>query len=307
MNKSKYYLLISVLLVIIAALIYSVRQSTNNTTTKHKLNNQHPSQVTANLNQPTSTGRIDGQLSEIFKPSEEIHAFNQYLDKTVSINGTSLNDTMLSELINTINADTIDEAANQLAAVRKDPQKHQLLMRDLFANCYALKTREDGTYDPKMKSMLAAEHLLLALQKSGYCRIIGTMEDPFYLILGLARKGDKLAQLYLIDDLYYAINRGLIKPKLYPLEYNDLRTEVIAYLQQLSGQGVIQATINLQRLYDTSGYLVPQDKVMAYYYAVLAEKQSHKQAIYMYTTDELYERLSEDQKVRADRMTKHLQ
>lgn len=251
---------------------------------------------------------MGGSVVPTIKPSADIEEFNVYLSEHISAIGSSLKPTVLSNIVEDIGSDDFDinNAADRLMVIMEDPVKHQLVMRDLFSYCTALKKRELGTIETSINSQLAGENLLLALQKSGYCNHVGTNTDSFYVILDLARKGDRVAQLFLADDLAYAIERGLIQPKLYPVEYNDLRTEIIDYLKSLSARGVVRATINLKKVYDTSNFLLPKDQVMAYYYALLSEKQSNIQDLYYHSSDQLYDWLTESQKLRADRMTKQL-
>ncbi len=272
-----------------------------------KVVTEHPSENKEQaLNLSEDKPKIESLKLSIEPISVEIETLNDYIEENISPIGTSLKPGLFSTVFEDINNGflDVDLAAEQLKEIMLDPQKHQLEMRELFGYCDALKKRVTGITDDSTQSTLFGEDILLALQKSEYCSYVGTVADPFYIILNLARKGDKIAQLYLIDDLYFAIQRGLINPNINPLEYYDLRTEIIDYLVTLSSSGVVQASINLQKLYSTSNFLVPVDKVLAYFYAVLVEKQSNGQMIYDYPSNQLYERLTESQKQRADRITK---
>ena len=252
------------------------------------------------------SGNNVNDLLPIGEVSDEISVFNQYLVENVDSLGYSIGETILTNINETIDDETIDHAAAELKKIIQNPQEHQLLMRELQSPCKALKKRENSTLDKEVKSMIKGEYFLLALQKSGFCANFGTENDPFFLTLDLARKGDKLAQLFLAEDLGGAMHRGLISPQLDPLEYNDLRNEVLDYLKQLSARGVTQATITLHNLYRSNKFLVPQDKVLQYYYAVLGEKQSNSRNTFMLSSDELYDRLTGSEKSRADRVTKKL-
>ncbi len=303
MNKKFILVLLFGLLVLLVSYLYD----TSNT----KADFVHESiMVNDEMHQIEKNDQHISNILPSITPSSELKTFNTYVDETVSANGSSLRPTVLSNILEDINISSDDfdfnNAADQLMLIMEDPGNHQLVMRDLFSYCAALKERELGEIELSINSQLASENIFLTLQKSGYCNHIGTDSDPFYIILDLARKGDKLAQLYLIDDLHYAIERGLIQPKLYPIEYNDLRTEIIDYLKSLSARGVVRATVNLQKVYDTSNFLFPTDPVLVYYYTVLGEKQSNDQGLYFYTSDQLYQRLTKSQKARADRITKKL-
>jgi hypothetical protein len=301
MNKSLLSIILIGLLLVLALYLYIASDGS-----VQKINNQ-PEDPNAQISQEEKIDTKAYDKLSVIKPSTDIEEFNQYLFEHISIGGYSRKETISSKIIGTVNAENIDFVAEQYMQIRQDPKTHQLAMRELFGSCLALKKRETDTLESSTTSnKLNFEYQLLALQKSGYCDHIGTKSDPFYVILDLARKGDKVAQLYLIDDLNYAIQRGLINPKIYPIEYNDLRNEIIGYLKSLSARGVIQATMNLQRVYGTRNFLLPKDEVMRYYYAVLVEKQSNNQVIYDYPSNQLYDWLTETEKVKADKMTENL-
>ncbi len=291
----------TILIVLLVILIsFGLMKFGSNDTVSELANQIDHKEVSETITGEADIPHHDLKTEPILRPSSEVQAFNDFVTENISQIGTGLKPTLLYEVFESLNTGAIDieSAANQLMEIMKDPVVHQLSMRDLFSFCEALEKRVMGTINESVESSVEGEDFLLALQKSGYCKNIGTETDPFFVILGLARKGDKVARLYLIDDLYFAIQRGLIKPNLFPLEYHDLRAEIIDYLVSLSYTGIVQASLNLQRLYSTSNFLVPEDKVMAYYYAVLVDKQSDGQM--------LYDQLNETQKTRADRMTKRL-
>jgi len=102
---------------------------------------------------------------------------------------------------------------------------------------------------------------------------------------------------------------------LYPIEYNDLKNEVIGYLKSLSSQGVALASLKLGNEYRTNQALLPEDSVLAYFYNYLYEKQlkgsvrEHPwycppHALYCSTKSpvELYHSLNKNDQARADRM-----
>lgn len=140
------------------------------------------------------------------------------------------------------------------------------------------------------------------LLESGLCNK-NRNQDPFFLFLELARSGDSLAQLLMINHLYSAIARDVINIKQQPLEYMFLRDEIIGYLSKLSSRGLIRATEILASEYEGRG-LLPEDRVLKYYYVYRKLKQmdptrgDNRLRSYDYLTDK--------QKTIVDRMTENL-
>jgi len=278
------------------------------TTTNHSKSTENQSTIEStgqsSLKLP-KTGADTISIPAAVGETQEIKEFNEFLINQVSPLGYSNKDSLLANIQNTIDHDNIDVAALELKKVLEDPQEHQLIIRELETSCHALRKREVGQIDEIQHSMVKAELFLLSLQQSNFCSIYGTENDPFYISLNLARKGDKLAQLFLYEDLLSAMNRQLVSPVLFPIEYNDLRQEVIGYLNSLSSQGVSDATIKLANVYSDNA-IVPNDNFYRYYYTFLAEKQTGDRNTFFINSDELFDRLTENEKLRAERLVKKL-
>jgi hypothetical protein len=299
MNKSTVMFLVIIALVVL--FFYST--TTDNFEPNESVQSHEPGKTAL------SQSAIEADSLHIpvtIKETREINEFNEFLINQVSPLGYSNKDSLLANIQNTIDHDNIDVAALELKKVLEDPQEHQLIIRELETSCHALRKREVGQIDEIQHSMVKAELFLLALQQSNFCTIYGTENDPFYITLNLARKGDKLAQLFLYEDLLSAMNRQLVSPALFPIEYNDLRQEVIGYLNNLSSQGVSDATIKLANIFSDNA-IVPYDNFYRYYYTFLAEKQTGERNTFFINSDELFDRLTYNEKLRAERLVKKLQ
>lgn len=250
-----------------------------------------------------SQNQFDPKVLKLgLKISPEIMEFNEYVKDNVNSLGTSKKNSLFSNFINAINEDNLSDIAAEINYFIENPQKNQLQIREVINFCDSLKKRENNSLPKSTQSAVRGELFLLALQESSFCDILGTENDPFYVMLELARKGDKLAQLWLISDLGSAVNRKVIDPKLYPSLYNDLRSEVINYLSQLSARGVIEATIILQNLYSNNDNMVPRDPVLRYFYLKLAERQNNNLAISWLSSEKVYSNLTKIEKAKAERM-----
>lgn len=252
--------------------------------------------------------------------SGTIYELNQQVRNEIDGLGYSRNPTVLDEIIDLTNdIDTsqtdIRQAVESIVDIKKNPQSKSLVIRELYSYCDALKRLVKNTNNELERLEVRGKYFLIALHRSGYCLSMGTRDDPFFQILRLAREGDQLAQLFLIEDFHKAMQRQLIKPKLYPIEYNDLRNEVIAFLEQLSNQGVEQATLYLAFLYDNSeseselSQYLPENKMLHYVYLMKHQKQSADMGQTLITwknPSQVYETLSDKEKAQANRMLKNI-
>jgi len=106
----------------------------------------------------------------------------------------------------------VTEMINQMI---DNPEDHILELSALTMNCEGILK-----HLLPLEEVLNNQPFLKVLWDTGYCSRIGTETDPFYTHLELARQGNKLAQLILSGELYLALERKTINPRLYPIEYN---------------------------------------------------------------------------------------
>ncbi|VAW36526.1 hypothetical protein MNBD_GAMMA01-2200 [hydrothermal vent metagenome] len=148
------------------------------------------------------------------------------------------------------------------------------------------------------------------LYDSGVCKMMGTKKDPFWTLLKLARQGDEIAQLLLLQNIEYASYeyRKTVDIKKHPIEYMQLRDEAIGYLHKLASKRVYQAAERLGRLYSGRGWpVVPKNPLLAYYYYYLANKtNSFERKPFEENLDQFYRVLTDKQKEIVDRMTDNL-
>ena len=161
-----------------------------------------------------------------------------------------------------------------------------------------------------IESELNAYYFDLGLLETGVCRKFGKKEDPFWMMLRLAHKGNEELRVSLLQTMVMAIHRGAINIQKYPDKYLDLRNEAEGYLQKYSHKGVIYATEVLADQYSGKlgrNQLLPTNLVLAYYYAYLADvQQSYNYGYFERDLLKMYDRLTEKQRSIADRMTKNL-
>jgi len=171
--------------------------------------------------------------------SEEIRTFNEFLVENFRPNG-SRPSIKLYELRKL--ADLGVKAASKLInEMAQNPRGNLLALLELNYQCSGLLTAEIP-----LEVIFKNRSFEKSLWNSGHCSRFGTESDPFFDHLQLARQGDNLAQLTLNGELFHAIERGIINPRLNPIEYNDLRNEVAGYLKDLSAQGVGLASLKLR-------------------------------------------------------------
>lgn len=275
------------------------------------------------------------QINKDLKPAKNnekldsvrVSEFNNYILNDVnSTFGYSNSETIIDELLSSTSAidaneSSIEWSVKEIIKIKENPESKSLITRELYSYCDALQKHLKSTNNRLElidREKLRGKYFLMALNRSEYCSSMGTKDDPFFQLLKLARKGDQLAQLFLIEDFYQAIERKLIRPKLYPLEYNALRNEIVSYLEQLSAGGVQQATFYLAFLYDNDNSqskiskYVPEDKVLQYFYLMRIEKQYSNWDMdlpwvggplaILKSPLEVYQSLSKSEKNKADRM-----
>lgn len=283
-----------------------------------KNNRSHATRVTTTVatkqaasNPPVGKEKVGQSLTAKLDSavSAEIRDFNQYVSENIDAQGLPINETILSDLQEQANEESVYHIANELQNLIKDPAKNQTNIRALHTYCSALKKRERSKTLYKVTKTDgndAPTYFLQALQKSKICSIYRTENDPFWVALRLSREGDKLAQLFLVEDLGRAMEIGTVSPRLYPVKYNALREEVLGYLKSLSNQGVFRASVTLENLYETNRFLVPKDSVLAYYYAVLAKRQGYLGESLASSPEQLYDKLDDAQKLMADKMVRRI-
>ncbi len=244
-------------------------------------------------------------------------------DKINLINVITLNKTTRHQTGPSVSLEDINfliDSGDSLAAKEKineiinNPKDNFLKFNKLSTLCLDTITLLESfpSSTPSLDELFIGQPLKKALWDTGFCSTFGTDADPFYTYLDLARQGDKVAQLTLKNILFSAINRGIINPRLNPIKYNELRYEAIGYLQNLSTQGVALASLELSREYYTNDtMLLPEDKVLYYFYSFLYEKQARGivreypwdcTQVYCKSPGELYQTLTEKEKARADRL-----
>ncbi len=152
----------------------------------------------------------------------------------------------------------------------------------------------------------------LGLKESHFCERVGTEMDVLWLFVKLARKGDEVAQLLLFEELMWAVNLKHFNIKKYPHEYMQLRDEAIEYLSLLARKGVFRASDLVAQIYsgnESSYYnVVKPNLLLSYYYFSLAVKQANflQQPYNNMRPNVIYEKLTNKEKIIADRMTRNL-
>jgi len=282
-------------------------QSLINTTPKKILTDNEDSLNKNNRNESLDTTY---QIDAIQEATDEIEDFNLEL---IDLLGFDLNSKSneISEFTS-LKRNNSQDVVEKINWYLSNIEENQIQVNDLIIQCsnieQKLKLYEKGILDKdkQISEMSFNEYYFYnGLKESGICNILGTLKDPFYELLNLARNGNKLSQLLLIDNLYIATNRGLINVLKYPEYYKELRDEAVMYLKHLSHIGVTRASEKLGRLYSNKSNMIPTDYVLQYYYSFLAQKQEGPERIYV-NLDSIYEGMSDKQKAIADRMTENL-
>lgn len=212
-----------------------------------------------------------------------------------------------------------DDVVAKIKEYMGDVAQNQIQIESLVGRCYRLnkniKNMQKGingnnSEQNRMEILFNEYYFYLGLQESKFCDTLGTKQDPFWKYLALARKGDELAQLLLLDNIILAVqkSRKVINIQKDPIKYMNLRDEAIMYLHKLAARGVHRASEKLGRLYSGHDWdVVPQNPVLAYYYFYLANKQDGFEPIpYDMNLNRFYDKLSEKQKSTVDRMTENL-
>ncbi len=264
------------------------------------------------LIQATDTDEhVSGHGLVIDAPNDEIIEFNEYL-KNSNFRASGNRPSVNLEGLRNLAKSSIDEAKSSILELAGNPKDNFLTLLELNYHCAGLKAVET-----QLDGVLKNRPFEKSLWDSGYCSSLGNKNDPFFQYLDIARKGNKLVQLMLHTELYLAIERGAVNPRLTPIVFNDLKNETLGYLKDLSAQDVSLASIKLSREYLSDGLLFSTDKVLSYYYLALYEMQHpsfqdhpwescNSESDYCKSPDELYQTLTEAEKERADRMTKRL-
>jgi len=146
----------------------------------------------------------------------QIVNFNQYLSTRPEMDLLFGDDDPVQLFIESSGV-TEERSSQFIDDILNNAEENQLSLRQLFLRCNKLKNeREKYTLGENL--VYPNDILIYAMYKKGTCNLLGTKSDPFYTYLDLARGGDMLAQLLLIDDLGYAIDTGAINLNLQPLE-----------------------------------------------------------------------------------------
>lgn len=252
------------------------------------------------------------------EPSKEIKKLNRLLVRERPGDREDLPFVDFSE-IEVVAANDVKAATVMIEEILNHPAEHLLEFSELGHHCRGILIghKEDGF---SLAEIFANSHFAKALWDTGYCDKLTSDHSPFDVILDLARQGNKLAQYLLSGELYRASYDGRLSPKLYPLEYDDIRREAFGYLKSLSAQGFILASDNLRSEYLSNRGVLPQDRALAYFYHRVYEDQSGATGVVdfpwendvcrsNYTVNdrckspaEFYRTLSEAEKARADRM-----
>ncbi len=121
------------------------------------------------------------------------------------------------------------EAKIGLGLYLNDVEQYPLLTASFAGMCY----RNSVTFDDidYKKSDISRYYFNEAL--SYFCDDITGIKDPFWILLKLARQGDRAIQLALPDELISAIKRNTIEIYAQPMEYMYIRDEIIDYLEEL--------------------------------------------------------------------------
>ena len=317
-NKSKINLFIVTisLLLIIAFLFYlkfyTTKELVTETQFNEKLNVKNSSIETKN-NKRT----YDLKVPPLVELSEEVISFNNQLlnDWPLNSEARSMNpNNKLHEVakLESVQRESSQDVIDAIEAYFDDFAKNQIQIENLYLRCKILSKRikdyEKRIFENKDKSsalefIINSYYFHIGLSESGICRDLGSIRDPFYRWVSLARKGDKLSQLVLIDRLWLATKRGILDPYVYPLDYKDLRDEALMYLQKLASTGVTRAAMRLAVLYGKqTPKIIPTNKILEYYYSYLSSIKYNND--FYVDLDALYDKLSDKEKLRVDQMIK---
>jgi len=308
----KYLLLFITLVVVLFLLVYMFGIDKDITEGKNTLTQK-------SLQEPELKGEILKNSNVLSLPkrvatTDEVEVFNQKVFNSIRLGPESKVDEIYN-LFKPPQKDNSKYFEDKIKAYFEDYEENFHQIENLAFYCINLK---DKLYSLEMRlednSKIFEEELNeyffnKALMVSEACKKYGTREDPFWMMVRLARKGNDEMRLFLLKYMYFAIRRGAINTKVHPEMYFALRNEAERYLQNFAAKGVIYATEFLYRQYalELDNKLLPTNKVLGYYYAYLADVQNS--VSYGYWEKDLlqmYDRLSEKQKKIADRMTKNL-
>jgi len=205
--------------------------------------------------------------------------------------------------------DSID-VIDKINMYLNDPREYQIQLSSIVDKCRNLNTslkqytksiNENNTHLTELA--LNEYYFYQGINDSKICNKLGGEYDPFWVFLKLAREGDELAQLLLIDNLWKATNRKLLDVKKYPIKFMDIRDESVMYLQNLAAKGVHRASERLGRLY-SGKEILPRNPQLEYYYYFLASQQNSAEInVLSVNLSRLYNNLSDRQKQVVDRMT----
>jgi hypothetical protein len=261
---------------------------------------------------------IDEKYIVLEPMTDDIKVFNDNLTQDFDI----LNPNSLKNEVDTFSGksrESSNDVVERIAEYLDNPTEYKIQLRELQRRC--LRNKENLNNLKKIiqdnhpnlgEGQFNAYYFELGLEESNFCERVATKKDVFWLFVKLARKGDEVAQLLLFEELLMAVNLKHFNIKKYPLEYMQLRDEAIEYLSRLARKGVLRASNLIAQIYlskKNSGYdVIKPNLVLAYYYFSLAVKQANtlQQPYNNRMPDVIYEKLTDKQKIIADRMTKNI-
>lgn len=287
---------------LIAIAFYFYFKPQDNDMLAEKIELKEPIKMNKDTPSPIEQGVVNYAAEPV---GSEIVNFNQYLSTRPEFDLIFGDNDPVQVFIESHEV-TEESASIFIDKILDNIEDEQLSARQLFLRCNKLKV-EPRKYTQGGNLMYPNDMLIYAIHKKGICHMLGSSKDPFYIYLNLARRGNMLSQLLLIDDLRFAIDSGAIKPFLNPIAYDGYRQEAKYYLENLSAKGVKKASDRLVSLYRDERYF-PEDKVKQFFYAYLAEKQNRFEDMIepWNSSDHYYGKLSEEEKQRADRMIRNI-
>ncbi len=296
--------LLLLLVIIVAGTIWF--QKVNDKKTK-----QHANIKQRVVSHNLGSSQDDPVLTEpvLKEASNEISLFNERIAASLSYEPGS----ELMEVNNLISKprENSDDVVATLENYFLNFSDYQIQIAELIPYCLNLKqslnkyTSSLTTESDNLKETSFNEFYFFdGLKKTRFCENLGTETDPLYIYLDLARGGNRVAQLLLIDHLINAIHRGVVNVKQDPMTYMELRDESVNYLKSLAASGITRASERLYRLYSGRDIL-PKDPVLEYYYSYLSKMYERFEVVHV-KGDELLDMMTENQRARALKMIKNL-
>ncbi len=261
--KPKFILLSATALVGVYILLYSLKgdiePSLNNT--KNPMLN--PEQPNIDASSEQQTGALPQTVRKSPSDTETSIQTTKAIPSIIADSGTSV----ASGLMHVKKWQSAADAKIGLGLYLNDVESYPMIATVFAAVCYEDSiTADDIDY---RKTDISRHYFNEAL--AGYCDDITGVNDPFWVLLKLARQGDRAIQLALPDELLSATERNAIKIYAQPMEYMYIRDEIIGYLESMVAEG-IGAAASLLYIEYRGGYgsLLSENLVLSYYYGFIA-------------------------------------